>query len=90
MTFEIRDEHGKTLEKSDELEDCAPLDFVGLDRGTYSLLLQGYDEKETKLWEDTCTDLELGRFDVLYQCQVNQIADDSDGDDMDAGVPDAG
>jgi hypothetical protein len=56
-------------------------------------VLEGYDEHKVKRWENTCTDLELGRFDVLYQCEVEQLPDDETdpgGEDMDAGVPDAG
>jgi hypothetical protein len=93
MMWEIQDEDGKTLEKSEEPERCAPLDFIGLRPGTYQLVLEGYNEDKEKLWGNTCTDLVLGRFDVLYQCEVDQLeADDTDpgGEDTDAGTPDAG
>lgn len=87
MRWEIQDEKGKTLKEADDLEECKPLDFVGLDRGTYQVVLEGYDKEEVKRWENTCTDLELGRFDVLYGCMVDQLPED---ETEDAGVPDAG
>lgn len=85
MTWEIQDNRGKSLEKSDDLEPCKPLDFLGLTPGTYRLQLAGYDRDEEKLWESTCKGLELGRFDVLYTCDVDQIAS-GDDDASDAGV----
>jgi hypothetical protein len=90
MTWEIQDEQGKGLEKSEDLEECKPLDFFGLQRGTYQLVLEGYDKDERKRWANTCTNLELGRFDVLYGCGVDQIPDDVTDPDEDAGTPDAG
>ena len=90
MTWEIQDSKGRTLEKSDDLEPCMPLSFVGLTPGTYRVVLTGYTLDEEKRWEGTCSKLELGRFDTYYQCPVHQQADDDEAS-MDAGVPaDAG
>jgi hypothetical protein len=93
MTWEIQDDRGHTLKKSRDLEDCEPLDFIGLVPGTYQLEIAGYDRDERKLWETTCSRLTLGRFDVLYPCEVDQLssgeAPDS-GTSEDAGEPDAG
>ena len=90
MTWEIQDEHGKRLKKSDGLEGCAPLDFVGLTPGTYQVVMQGYDPDEVKRWESTCDDLVLGRFDTLEPCNVEQIEPEDSGEGADAGVSDAG
>jgi hypothetical protein len=89
MTWEIQDEDGHSLKKSRDLEPCKPLDFIGLTPGTYKLVIEGYDHAEQKLWETTCPGLALGRFDVLYPCEVDQLSgNDGSGD---AGVPaDAG
>ncbi len=92
MTWEIRDSRGKTLKASEDLEDCKPLDFIGLVPGTYRLAIAGYDREEEKLWETTCPPMHLGRFDVLYPCEVDQLPGDEnpDTDQPDAGEPDAG
>jgi hypothetical protein len=86
MTWEIQDSRGKKIKasKDGELEDCKPLDFIGLVPGTYRLQIAGYDRYEDKLWETTCPAMELGRFDVLYFCEVDQLAGK---DDRDAGEP---
>jgi hypothetical protein len=83
MTWEIQDDNGKTLEMSRRIEDCKPLDFIGLVPGVYHVLLAGYDRNEEKLWETTCPPFELGRFDVLYPCEVDQVS----GGESDGGVP---
>jgi len=90
MTWDLQDEHGKSISKVEDLEKCLPLDFIDLDRGSYQLVLEGYDADEQKRWANTCIGLELGRFDVLYGCAVDQIPDDETDPDMDAGTPDAG
>jgi hypothetical protein len=93
MTWEIQDDRGHTLKKSRDLEPCKPLDFIGLVPGTYRLEIAGYDRDESKLWETTCSRLTLGRFDVLYPCEVDQLssAEEPDsGTSDDAGEPDAG
>jgi hypothetical protein len=94
MTWEIQDADGHTLKATRKLEDCQPLDFIGLVPGTYRLKLEGYDRNETKLWETTCPPFELGRFDVLYPCEVDQLSGEEvetdAGTPADAGEPDAG
>jgi hypothetical protein len=94
MTWEIQDAHGKTLQRSRDLEKCLPLDFFGLVPGTYRLMISGYDRHEDKLWETTCSGLKLGRFDVLYPCEVDQLSGSEGGADAgvsaDAAEPDAG
>jgi hypothetical protein len=94
MTWEIQDDDGHTLKKSRDLEDCRPLDFIGLVPGTYRLVIAGYDHDEVKLWETTCSGLALGRFDVLYPCEVDQLSGSSGateaGVPADAAEPDAG
>jgi hypothetical protein len=93
MTWEIQDARGRKLKASEDLEDCKPLDFIGLVPGTYRLEIAGYDRGEEKLWETTCSGLELGRFDVLYPCEVDSLSDKESpdaGEPADAGEPDAG
>jgi hypothetical protein len=93
MTWEIQDAKGKELEKSEHPEECKPFDFVGLRPGTYQLVIEGYDKDMQKRWQETCPNLKLGRFDVLYPCEVDQIpgdGTDENPDDTDAGTPDAG
>jgi hypothetical protein len=94
MTWEIQDDDGKSLKKSRDLEDCKPLDFIGLVPGTYQLVIAGYDNRENKLWEATCSGLELGRFDVLYPCEVDELSGSEGAPDAgvptDAAEPDAG
>jgi hypothetical protein len=93
MTWEIQDDHGDSLKKSRDLEACKPLDFIGLVPGTYRLAIAGYDRDERKLWETTCSRLTLGRFDVLYPCEVDQLSSGEGADAgpaEDAGEPDAG
>jgi hypothetical protein len=94
MTWEIQDNAGHSLEKSRDLEPCKPLDFIGLVPGTYRLKLAGFDRHEEKLWETTCPPFKLDRFDVLYPCEVDQLAGDEAGADAgvpaDAAEPDAG
>lgn len=86
MTWEIRDRRGKRITASEggDLEDCKPLDFIGLVPGTYRLQIAGYDRYEEKRWETTCPPMELGRFDVLYPCEVDQLSGE---DREDAGTP---
>jgi hypothetical protein len=94
MTWEIKDDDGHSLKKSRMLEHCQPLDFIGLVPGTYRLELAGFDRDEQKRWETTCPPFELGRFDVLYPCEVDQLsaeeADTDAGEPADAAEPDAG
>jgi hypothetical protein len=94
MTWEIQDDDGHTLKKSPKIEDCKPLDFIGLFPGTYRLVIAGYDRNVEKLWETTCSGLTLGRFDVLYPCEVDQLSGSEDAEDAgvaaDAAEPDAG
>lgn len=93
MTWEIQDARGKRLKASEDLEDCKPLDFIGLVPGTYRLEIAGYDRDEEKQWETTCSGLKLGRFDVLYPCEVDSLSDRESpdaGEPADAGEPDAG
>jgi hypothetical protein len=93
MTWAIQDSRGDTIKESEKIEDCEPLDFLGLLPGTYRLLLTGYDRNDTERWQSTCTGLELSRFDVLYTCEVDQVEpedDEPNDENEDAGVPDAG
>lgn len=94
MTWEIQDDDGHTLKKSRKLEDCKPLDFIGLVPGTYRLKLAGFDRTQQMLWETTCPPFELGRFDVLYPCEVDLLsgeeAESDAGVPADGGEPDAG
>jgi hypothetical protein len=52
--------------------DCQDgFDFVDVRRaGSYDLTINGFDDTDQMLWTDVCTGLDLERFDVLYQCQV--------------------
>lgn len=88
MSWEIQDSRGRTLEKSEKPERCLALDFLNLKPGTYTLVITGYDRDEKERWTATCEDLTLGRFDMLYPCEVDQIdeQDESGGDDEDAGT----
>jgi hypothetical protein len=93
MTWEIRDARGKKLKSTSKLEDCMPLDFIGLVPGTYRLSIAGYDRYAEKRWEATCPPLTLGRFDVLYPCEVDEVSGKESpdaGEPADAGEPDAG
>jgi len=92
MTWAIQDSRGRTIKEADGLEDCKPLDFLGLTPGEYQLVLSGYDREEVERWSTTCTELVLGRFDVLYECPVDLVEPDEGepNDDEDAGVADAG
>jgi hypothetical protein len=91
INWELRSADGELLERSDEGgEDCPPgFDFFDLRPGDYRLDLEGYDSSDTKRWQDRCR-LNLGRFDKLYTCPVEQIAAESgDGsNDDDAGADD--
>lgn len=87
MTWKIADSRGHTLEESKRIEDCKPLDFLGLVPGTYRVSLAGYDRHEEKLWETDCPPYTLGRFDVLETCEVDQIASGGSDGDRDAGEP---
>lgn len=93
MTWEIQDARGRKLKASRDLEDCKPLDFIGLVPGTYRLAIAGYDRNADKQWETTCSGLTLGRFDVLYPCEVDSLSDKESpdaGEPEDAGEPDGG
>lgn len=93
MTWSIADSRGHELESSKRIENCQPLDFLGLVPGTYKVSLAGYDRNENKVWETDCPPYELGRFDVLETCEVDQIASSSDsdaGEPADASAEDAG
>jgi hypothetical protein len=46
--------------------------YPDLTSGTYELSVVGYDKDEQALWNGVCEGLELERFDVLYQCQIDQ------------------
>ena len=90
MTWAIQDSSGDTIRQSDGLEPCLPMDFFGLVPGRYRLRLSGYDRDEIERWSSTCTGLLLGRFDVLYNCDVDQIdPDEEPPTEEDAGVTDA-
>ena len=94
MSWAIQDSRGRTISESDsdEHESCKPLDFLGLTPGTYRLRLSGYDRDDVERWSTTCTGLVLGRFDVLYKCEVDQVEPDDEEtpNEEDAGVADAG
>ena len=94
MTWNIKDDRGHSLKKSSKLENCQPLDFIGLVPGTYRLELAGFDREGVKRWETTCPPFELGRFDTLHECEVDQVSPDEAGPDagtpVDASEPDAG
>ena len=96
MTWAIEDSRGRTIKEAEKLDECQPLDFLGLVPGRYRLQLRGYDRDDVERWSSTCTDLVLGRFDVLYRCEVDQVEPDEgapseeDAGMSDAGEPDAG
>lgn len=87
MTWEIQDSKGRTLEQSDMLEKCQPLDFLDLKPGSYILVISGYDSDQVERWTATCKDLDLGRFDVLYKCDVEEDEGETEPDE---DVEDAG
>jgi hypothetical protein len=90
MSWELRDSRGNSIRKV-ERDKCLALDFVGLVPGRYELEITGYDRDEVPRWKGTCDDLDLGRFDVIYVCPVDQVeVDDSGEDEDDAGVADGG
>ena len=46
--------------------------FPDLTSGIYTLTATGYDEDDQARWYAVCDGLELGRFDVLYACDIDQ------------------
>jgi hypothetical protein len=69
---------GKEIASSDEggVECEDAFAFVDLSPGVYDLEVVGYDGEEQARWNSNCEGLELGRFDVLYQCDIDQSESD--------------
>lgn len=85
ISYELTDGKGRVRGKSDGLEKCAQLDFISLTPGKYSLDIHGYDSHQQERWGATCDELELTRFDALYNCQVD-LNDSGDDQGADAGT----
>jgi hypothetical protein len=47
-------------------------DIYDLEPGNYELTVMGYDDAQQPLWNSTCKNLGLDRFDVLYQCNATR------------------
>lgn len=80
MKWTLRDSDDDRIDESDDDGvDCENgFDFFGLRPGEYALEVEGYDEDDTLVWQDTCERLRLDRFDKLYTCRVNQIVPEAE------------
>lgn len=53
-------------------EDCANgIDVVDPAPGRYTLSISGTDKDQTITWKSTCKSLDLLRFDIGYECDVD-------------------
>ena len=76
MNWQLKDEDDQVIASSDdEGQECKDgFDFLDVGPGKYSLTTMGFDDSDQMLWNSTCDNLVLDRFDVLFECKVDQSA----------------
>ena len=76
MDWQLVDTEGNVVEeKEGECQDG--FNFFGVDPGSYTLKVNGYDGDQTKQWEGSCR-LTLDRFNRAYPCDVGLASTPSD------------
>ena len=76
MDWQLVDDAGELVEeKEGECQD--DFNFFGVQPGSYTLKVNGYDADHNKQWEASCR-LTLDRFDRAYPCDVGRAATASD------------
>jgi hypothetical protein len=65
-------ESGKTVATSVKGAKCkSGMDIVDPAPGRYALKISGTDKDGNMLWQSTCKGLDVLRFDIAYECNVD-------------------
>jgi hypothetical protein len=75
MDWQLLDhaDHVVTQTKGERQDCVSGFQFdINLDAGDYSLVVNGYDDQDQKLWSSTCDGLYIDRFDRYYRCDIDQ------------------